>query len=110
MALYYAVHQHLQERNWVSLKTDLCLTGCQKSLRESYKGNLPIHIAISRNCPEDIILNMIRIYPGSAKHKNYQGDLPLHYCAKFGGVSEVVVTSLLIEYPDAMNVKVCIII
>lgn len=104
MVIHHAIHQHLQERNWVGLEVDLCLTGCQNSLREYHNGHLPIHYAINRNCPDKLILDMIKIYPGCATRKNTQGDLPLHSCAKFGA-STTVMTALLLEYPDAINVK-----
>ena len=98
----YSVHSHLMERNWVGLEVDLCLTASQAALKEFCHGGLPLHVAIQLNAPDNIILDMIRIYPAAVTRKDRNGDLALHTCAKHGS-SEAVVTALLLEYPDAMQ-------
>ena len=98
----YSVHSHLMERNWAGLEVDLCLTASQAALKEFCHGGLPLHIAIQLNAPDNIILDMIRIYPAAVTRKDRNGDLPLHTCAKYGS-SEAVVTALLLEYPDAIQ-------
>jgi len=86
----------------VGLEVDLCLTASQAALKESCHGGLPLHIAIQLNAPDNIILDMIRIYPAAVTRKDRNGDLPLHTCVKYGS-SEAVVTALLLEYPDAFQ-------
>jgi len=90
------------ERNWTRLGHDLHRSASQAALKESCHGGLPLHIAIQLNAPDNIILDMIRIYLAAVTRKDRNGDLPLHTCAKYGS-SEAVVTALLLEYPDAIQ-------
>jgi len=70
----YSIHSHLMERNWVGLEHDLHRSASQAALKESCHGGLALHIAIQLNAPDNIILDMIRIYPAAVTRKDRNGE------------------------------------
>ena len=73
-------------------------------MRETFNGDLPIHIALKNGAPENITLKIIERYRHAVLKKTREGDLPLHLCCKFGA-SATVIKAVVLEDPSALTVK-----
>ena len=64
--------------------------------------NLPLHVALGYQAPDDIILAMISQYPEACKVHGTDDWTPLHVAAMWGA-SIVVVEALIRAYPQALD-------
>jgi len=74
----------------------------QLLLQADAHNNVPLHIAIGYQAPDDLLLEMMEIYPGAAKIHGANDWLPLHVAAMYGA-SPAVLTKLIRIYPQALE-------
>jgi len=84
-------------RDWDAAGTDF--TG----VREPHDEDLPLHMALYKNAPENLIILLIEAYPSAARVKGQDGYLPLHWACQMG-CTLAVVEALLVEYPNALDI------
>mmetsp|Transcript_21773 Transcript_21773/g.32543 ORF Transcript_21773/g.32543 Transcript_21773/m.32543 type:complete len:299 (-) Transcript_21773:119-1015(-) len=100
-----SLHQYICEKNWTAVEIELCMTSSsRRQLRETFDGDLPIHMALKNCAPENIMLKIIESHRHAVLKKTREGDLPLHLCCKFGA-SATVIQAIILEDPSALTVK-----
>jgi len=65
---------------------------------------LPIHAAIIFKAPEDVVEELLLVYPTASQCKDDQEMLPLHLALR-NGSSEVIINLLLMSFPASVEVK-----
>lgn len=53
------------------------------------KGNLPIHIAVTKDTLTKTIKSILERYPDSLKQRNKEGEFPIHRAAEFGSLEAI---------------------
>lgn len=65
---------------------------------------LPIHDALCRGAPADLMFTMLQLHPLSVEAHDWDGNLPLHL-AMMHNAERSVVEMILQEYPQAIEVR-----
>lgn len=65
-------------------------------------GNTPLHAALGYQAPDDILMQLLHIYPAATKVHGTEDWTPLHV-ASMWGCSTVVLTALITAHPHALD-------
>ena len=72
--------------------------------RETYNGDLPLHMALDRGAPHDAIKAFIGLYPDALSTKDSNGRIPLHIATK-AKASKDVLTTIVLAYPEGLEIR-----
>ena len=72
---------------------------------QNENGELPLHLACQADLSANLIKMLLEIYPKAAKITNKNGELPLHYACWNQKCLLDKLDTLLIAYPESINVK-----
>lgn len=95
--------QLLKSQQWQSAYTFLETSDGQGMVTSSDShGNMPLHVAIGYQAPEELVLRILYMHPAAAMVRGADDWLPLHVAARWG-VSSRVLEELIRAYPQALD-------
>jgi hypothetical protein len=100
--MVYRLHQEIVHKKWAEISSTLATTDGKLMTKEPYKTDLPLHMAIERNAPDRVLLDLLKANPDAATVFGKNGCLPLHLAAKKKS-SVNFITSLIKVFPEALD-------
>lgn len=96
--------KHLESSNWEEATTTLSCDN-ENMANFLYRNKLPLHYAIKKQAPEELILSLIENYNDAVTRQGGKYDMtPLHYAVVYAS-SYNVMKALVKGYPDALDMK-----
>jgi hypothetical protein len=100
--VYDRLHKEIENKKWAEISATLATADGKLMTKEPYKADLPLHMAIERNAPERVLLDILKANPDAATVFGKHGCLPLHLAAKKKS-SVSFITSLIKVFPEALD-------
>ena len=100
--VYERLHQHIVHMRWADIEATLATADGKEMTKEAFKTDLPLHMAIERNAPDRVILELLKANPDAAMVEGKRGNLPLHLAAQ-SKMSAKVITELIRAFPEALD-------
>ena len=100
--VYDRLHEEIVHMKWADIGATLATSDGKKMTKEPFKTDLPLHMAIERNAPDKVLLDLLKANPDAATVFGKNGDLPLHLATK-KKMSVKFITSLIKVFPEALD-------
>jgi hypothetical protein len=100
--VYDRLHQDIVKGKWAEISATLATSEGKKMTKEPFKTDLPLHMAIERNAPDKVLLDLLKANPDAATVFGKRGSLPLHLATSKKS-SATFVTSLIKVFPEALD-------
>jgi len=93
------VHTLISESKWTDLSAHLTKHPHSASSKDS-STNLPLHLAIKLNAPEQVISHLLNIYPASLKIKTSDGLTAIHHACMYNTDVNIIKSIFTAAPPD----------